>query len=79
MLVDSGAGLVTTSKCLVITKYVGVGFTYHDDIVHTTNGDITSIRFNGKELQDQSKFTHLSSGLGKISKICAHSQKADSL
>ncbi|EKM79383.1 hypothetical protein AGABI1DRAFT_120786 [Agaricus bisporus var. burnettii JB137-S8] len=49
MLVDSGAGLVTT--------------------IHTTNGDITSIRFNGKELQDQSKFTHLSSGLGKISKI----------
>lgn len=32
--------------------------------VKTSNGDITSIKYNGKECQDQSKFTHLSSGLG---------------
>ncbi|KAJ3565024.1 hypothetical protein NP233_g7909 [Leucocoprinus birnbaumii] len=44
MVVDSGAGLVTT--------------------IHTTNGDITSILFNGKQLQDSSKFSQLSSGLG---------------
>lgn len=44
MVVDSGAGLVTT--------------------IHTTNGDITSILFNGIQLQDSSKFSQLSSGLG---------------
>ncbi|THG99407.1 hypothetical protein EW026_g2936 [Hermanssonia centrifuga] len=44
MLVDSGAGLVTT--------------------INTSNGDIISLKFNGLELQDQSKFTQLSSGLG---------------
>ncbi|KAF9257512.1 hypothetical protein L218DRAFT_110983 [Marasmius fiardii PR-910] len=44
LLVDSGAGLVTT--------------------INTANGDITSLNFNGKQLQDQSKFTQLSSGLG---------------
>ncbi|KAL0576044.1 hypothetical protein V5O48_005925 [Marasmius crinis-equi] len=44
LLVDSGAGLVTT--------------------INKANGDITSLNFNGKQLQDQSKFTQLSSGLG---------------
>ncbi|PFH53914.1 polysaccharide lyase family 4 protein [Amanita thiersii Skay4041] len=44
MIVDSGAGLVTT--------------------INTSNGDITSMVFNGKQLQDSSKFTQLSSGLG---------------
>ncbi|KAJ7645492.1 polysaccharide lyase family 4 protein [Mycena polygramma] len=44
LLVDSGAGLVTT--------------------INTANGDITSLNFNGKQLQDSSKFTQLSSGLG---------------
>ncbi|CAE6495260.1 unnamed protein product [Rhizoctonia solani] len=32
--------------------------------VKTSNGDITSLKYNGKECQDQSKFTHISSGLG---------------
>lgn len=32
--------------------------------VSQTSGDITSIRWNGKELNDQSKGSHLSSGLG---------------
>ncbi|KAG6878493.1 hypothetical protein C0993_005422 [Termitomyces sp. T159_Od127] len=46
----------------------------HDDIhgtasdihseINTANGDITSMLFNGKQLQDSSKFTQLSSGLG---------------
>ncbi|THU95078.1 polysaccharide lyase family 4 protein [Dendrothele bispora CBS 962.96] len=44
MLVDSGAGLVTT--------------------INTANGDITSLNFNSVQLQDSSKFTQLSSGLG---------------
>ncbi|TFK73605.1 polysaccharide lyase family 4 protein [Pluteus cervinus] len=44
LLVDSGAGFVTT--------------------INKNNGDITSLVFNGKQLQDSSKFTHLSSGLG---------------
>ncbi|KAG6841704.1 hypothetical protein C0991_007976 [Blastosporella zonata] len=44
MVVDSGAGLVTT--------------------INTANGDITSILYNGVQLQDSSEFTQLSSGLG---------------
>ncbi|KAJ2932634.1 hypothetical protein H1R20_g1986, partial [Candolleomyces eurysporus] len=32
--------------------------------INGNNGDITSLNYNGKELQDRSKFTHLSSGLG---------------
>ncbi|KAI0789628.1 Rhamnogalacturonase B, N-terminal-domain-containing protein [Abortiporus biennis] len=44
LVVDSGAGLVTT--------------------INTANGDITSLQYNGKELQDSTKFTQLSSGLG---------------
>ncbi|KAF8073867.1 Rhamnogalacturonase B, N-terminal-domain-containing protein [Lyophyllum atratum] len=44
LLVDTGAGLVTT--------------------INKANGDITSLNFNGKQLQDSSKFTQLSSGLG---------------
>lgn len=32
--------------------------------VNKANGDITSLNFNGKQLQDSSKFTQLSSGLG---------------
>ncbi|KJA24032.1 polysaccharide lyase family 4 protein [Hypholoma sublateritium FD-334 SS-4] len=44
LVVDSGAGLVTT--------------------VNTANGDITSMLFNGKQLQDSTEFTQLSSGLG---------------
>ncbi|KAF5331304.1 hypothetical protein D9758_015809 [Tetrapyrgos nigripes] len=47
LLVDSGAGLVTT--------------------INMENGDITSLDFNGKQLQDSSKFTQLSSGLGSAS------------
>lgn len=33
-------------------------------VINTSNGDVVSMKFNGKELQDQSKFTQLSSGLG---------------
>ena len=33
--------------------------------VNTKSGDITSIKYSGTELQDKSKFTQLSSGLGE--------------
>ncbi|KAJ3518617.1 hypothetical protein NM688_g9413 [Phlebia brevispora] len=36
-------------------------------LVNTSDGDITSLKFNGLELQDQTKFTQLSSGLGSAS------------
>ncbi|KAH6912806.1 Rhamnogalacturonase B, N-terminal-domain-containing protein [Coprinopsis sp. MPI-PUGE-AT-0042] len=32
--------------------------------INGNNGDITSLNYNGKQLQDQSKFTHIGSGLG---------------
>lgn len=38
-------------------------------LVNGNNGDITSLNYNGKQLQDQSKFTHLSSGLGSPSDL----------
>lgn len=79
MVVDSGAGLVTTSKCLETVLYLYVRFTYHYGVVNTANGDITSMKFNGKELQDSSKFTQLSSGLGKTSEMHVHSRKTNSL
>jgi hypothetical protein len=41
-------------------------------IVSTTNGDITSLTFNGKQLQDSSEHTQLSSGLGKCHFIVHH-------
>lgn len=43
--------------------------------VNGNNGDITSLDYNGKQLQDRSKFTHLSSGLGeKLSKSLLEGQ-----
>ncbi|CUA74240.1 putative rhamnogalacturonate lyase A [Rhizoctonia solani] len=33
------------------------------NVVRTSNGDIISLKYNGQECQDQSKFTHISSGL----------------
>lgn len=61
-LVDSGAGLVTTSKWLDCVQ-TSIALTLRP-AVNTSNGDLTSLKFNGEELQDQSKFTQLSSGLG---------------
>jgi rhamnogalacturonan endolyase len=64
MLVDTGGGLVVTGmrvQSRLGPRLLIIVFT----IVNTGSGDITSIDYNGVELQDQSKFTHLSSGLGK--------------
>ncbi len=60
MLVDSGAGLVTTSTYRLPSFLAALNLA----LVNTSNGDIISLKFNGLELQDQSKFTQLSSGLG---------------
>lgn len=63
MVVDSGAGLITTSAYFLVvldSPYLPTA------IVNTSNGDITSLTYNGKQLQDSSKFTHLSSGLGTL-------------
>ncbi len=60
MLVDSGGGLVTTSERSSLFLQNGI----HLLTVNTSNGDIISLDYNGKELQDSTKFTQLSSGLG---------------
>ncbi|KAF7346160.1 putative rhamnogalacturonate lyase A [Mycena sanguinolenta] len=65
MVVDSGAGLVTTSGLKIHTTSEETELAHPP--VNTANGDITSMLFNGKQLQDSSKFTQLSSGLGSAS------------
>lgn len=53
------------NKCVVKTSECGnMYMTPNPKIVNTSNGDITSLNYNGKQLQDSSKFTQLSSGLG---------------
>lgn len=65
LVVDSGAGLVTRSELSLQCP------TFYSDIVcspvNTADGDITSLNYNGNELQDQTVFTQLSSGLGSAS------------
>src|SRR5262245_38365056 len=51
--VTTGGGFVTVSS--------GAGLVYR---VRQSNGDIASIKWNDRELNDQSKASHLSSGLG---------------
>ncbi|KAF8645163.1 hypothetical protein AX16_007991 [Volvariella volvacea WC 439] len=52
-------GVTTSGSNLIVDSDAGLVTT-----INMNNGDITSLIFNGKQLQDQSKFTHLSSGLG---------------
>ncbi|KXN88179.1 putative rhamnogalacturonate lyase A [Leucoagaricus sp. SymC.cos] len=52
-------GVTTSGSNMVADSGAGLVTT-----IHTTNGDITSILFNGKQLQDSTKFSQLSSGLG---------------
>ncbi|KAF6757528.1 Rhamnogalacturonase B, N-terminal-domain-containing protein [Ephemerocybe angulata] len=68
--------LLTTILSLLPTAFAAFGVTrsgsnYLVDsgaglvtTINGNNGDITSLNYNGKELQDRTKFTHLSSGLG---------------
>ncbi|KAF9565698.1 polysaccharide lyase family 4 protein [Agrocybe pediades] len=52
-------GVTTSGNNLVVDSGGGLVTT-----INKSNGDITSLVFNGKQLQDSSKFTQLSSGLG---------------
>ncbi|KAF8598157.1 hypothetical protein BDV93DRAFT_451596 [Ceratobasidium sp. AG-I] len=52
-------GVTSGSGYLSVDTNAGLVFR-----VKTSNGDITSLKYNGKECQDQSKFTHIASGLG---------------
>ncbi|KAG9076390.1 hypothetical protein FRC06_009527, partial [Ceratobasidium sp. 370] len=52
-------GVTSGSGYLSVDTNAGLVFR-----VKTSNGDITSLKYNGKECQDQSKFTHIGSGLG---------------
>ncbi|EAU85914.2 rhamnogalacturonase B [Coprinopsis cinerea okayama7 len=55
-------GVVRSGNNFVVDSGAGLVTT-----INANNGDITSLNYNGKQLQDQSKFTHLSSGLGSAS------------
>ncbi|KAJ7366715.1 polysaccharide lyase family 4 protein [Mycena albidolilacea] len=55
-------GVTTSGSNLIVDSGAGLLTT-----INTANGDITSLTFNGKQLQDSSKFTQLSSGLGSAS------------
>ncbi|KZV73568.1 polysaccharide lyase family 4 protein [Peniophora sp. CONT] len=66
-LVSAGFGLTTSGTKWTIDTNAGLVFT-----VQSSNGDITSIKYNGVESQDQTKFSQLSSGLG--SATCSHEQ-----
>ncbi|TCD69019.1 hypothetical protein EIP91_009082 [Steccherinum ochraceum] len=52
-------GVTSSGNNFVVDSGAGLVTT-----INKSNGDLTSLKFNGKELQDQSKFTQLSSGLG---------------
>lgn len=52
-------GLTTTGGYHVVDTGAGLVFKINQD-----NGDLTSLVYAGKQLQDQSKFSHIRSGLG---------------
>ncbi|KAI0320147.1 Rhamnogalacturonase B, N-terminal-domain-containing protein [Amylostereum chailletii] len=52
-------GVTTSGNNFLVNSGAGLITT-----INKANGDITSITFNGKQLQDSSKFTQLVSGLG---------------
>ncbi|KAK0201694.1 polysaccharide lyase family 4 protein [Desarmillaria ectypa] len=52
-------GVTTSGSKMLVDSGGGLVTT-----INTSNGDIISLDYNGKELQDSSKFTQLSSGLG---------------
>ncbi|TFK40637.1 Rhamnogalacturonase B, N-terminal-domain-containing protein [Crucibulum laeve] len=55
-------GVTTSGNNLLVDSGGGLVTT-----INKSNGDITSLVYNGKQLQDSSKYTQLSSGLGKWS------------
>ncbi|KAJ7652444.1 polysaccharide lyase family 4 protein [Mycena polygramma] len=58
----SGFGLTVSGTLWTVQTDGGLVFT-----VQSTNGDITSMIFNGIQTQDQTKFSQISSGLGSAS------------
>ncbi|KAJ7600965.1 Rhamnogalacturonase B, N-terminal-domain-containing protein [Mycena floridula] len=52
-------GVTTSGSNMAVDSGAGLVTT-----INTANGDITSLLFNGKQCQDSSEFTQLSSGLG---------------
>ncbi|RDB17961.1 putative rhamnogalacturonate lyase A [Hypsizygus marmoreus] len=58
-VVFAAFGVTTSGSNMIVDSGGGLVTT-----INTSNGDITSLVFNGKQLQDSSKFTQLSSGLG---------------
>ncbi|KAJ7869982.1 polysaccharide lyase family 4 protein [Mycena leptocephala] len=58
----SGFGLTVSGTLWTVQTDGGLVFT-----VQSTNGDITSMIYNGIQTQDQTKFSQLSSGLGSAS------------
>ncbi|VDC03975.1 unnamed protein product [Peniophora sp. CBMAI 1063] len=70
-LVSAGFGLTTSGTKWTVDTNAGLTFT-----VQSTNGDIVSIKYNGVESQDQSKFSQIASGLGSAS--CAWEQTGHS-
>jgi rhamnogalacturonan endolyase len=54
-------GFGFTNSGGVITVTTGAGLVFK---VNNSNGDLTSLKYNGLELQNQSRFSHVESGLG---------------
>ena len=68
MVVDSGDKLVFTGALVTSSEgglFIKSRLPRLACAVNTKSGDITSIKYSGTELQDKSKFTQLSSGLGE--------------
>ncbi|KAG8715200.1 hypothetical protein FRC08_010863 [Ceratobasidium sp. 394] len=55
----AGFGITVSGNSLIVDTAGGLVFT-----VDKTNGDITSMVYNGIQAQDQSKHSHIASGLG---------------
>ncbi|KAG8702120.1 hypothetical protein FRC09_004931, partial [Ceratobasidium sp. 395] len=67
----AGFGLTTSGNSYIVDTAGGLVFT-----VDKTNGDITSMVYNGIQAQDQSKHSHIASGLGSAS--CSYVQTGNS-
>jgi rhamnogalacturonan endolyase len=57
-----------TSSGGFYTVDTGAGLVFK---ISQSDGDMTSLKFNGRELQSQSRFSHVESGLGSTAKITA--------
>jgi rhamnogalacturonan endolyase len=64
----SAAGFGFTSSGGFFTVDTGAGLTFK---ISQANGDMTSLRFNGTELQNQSRQSHVESGLGTGATVTA--------